>query len=261
MRHPFLLVTGLCLLAVTCGVAGVSLAGQSLQPKGRVSDFAGVLDAATVQQLDSILAELEQKTTAEVAVVIVPTVPDRDIEKAAVDLFQQWGIGKKGKDNGVLILCAVQDRRVRIEVGYGLEPILPDAKAGRIIDEQMLPSFKNGDLPKGLLNGTVAVVNVIAQHAGLPGTGAASASADAGGPTLPPGTMVLFLFIVVVMSRLFFAQQRWAGRFGAGVPGGLFWGGYSGGAGGFGGGGGGIGGGFGGFGGGLSGGGGAGRGW
>ncbi len=263
MRRSHRIVVAVSFLTLTFSAFDVALASQPLKPKGRVSDFAGVMDPTATQQLESVLAELEQKTGAEVAVAVIPTVPDKDVDKAAVDLFQQWGIGKKGKDNGVLILCAVQDRRIRIEVGYGLEAILPDAKAGRIIDGEILPYFRKGDFSGGLVNGALAVASIIAQHAGVTLTGAAAGGAEGGEQRPPREAIFSFLLIAGIISYAL-AMQRRSGGFGAGLLG-VFLGGYGGGYGDFGRGSGGFGGGFGGsfggFGGGLSGGGGAGRSW
>ena len=154
----------LCGLATVFSDQVVAEASRYPKPRGYVNDFAGVMDQATVQRLETILIDLERKTRAEVAVVTLPSVLDGDIERAAAELFKEWGVGKKGKDNGVLILCAVQNRRVRIEVGYDLEAILPDAKAGQIIREQMVPRFRTDDFSTGLVNGTLAVAAIIAQR-------------------------------------------------------------------------------------------------
>jgi uncharacterized protein len=184
------------------------------------------------------------------------SVPDGDVDTAAVDLFEAWGIGKKGKNNGVLILCAVEDRRIRIEVGYGLEGILPDAKAGRIIDQLMLPHFRAGDLPTGLASGTLAVATVIAEDAGVKLSG--SPSTQRSGPVREKrsvGSPLLRLLFLVLIALLFIRNPRLLLLMML-MGGGRGFGGYH--RGGFGGG---LGGGFGGFGGGLSGGGGAGRGW
>lgn len=239
---------GLGCVVWVLGASGVALAAPPPKPQGRVSDFARVMDSTAVKRTEAMLTELEQKTGAEVAVVTVPSVPDRDIEKAAVDLFQQWGIGKKGKDNGVLILCAVQDRKIRIEVGYGLEEILPDAKAGRIIDEQMRPYFRKGDFSAGLFMGAQAVSMVIAQHAGVTLTGANFQEAGPGGGSQgfsPEEILFLILVMGVFLTLLFIRRRGFRGGYGIGA------GGFSGGFGGS----------FGGFGGGLSGGGGASGSW
>lgn len=130
-------------------------------PQGRVNDFAGVLDAGTKAALEAIIQEVDQKTTAEIAVVTVQSLEGLTVEDYANRLFQKWGIGKKGKDNGVLLLVAIQDRKMRIEVGYGLEALLPDGLAGEILREQLRPAFKSGNYSKGILDGVHSVAQII----------------------------------------------------------------------------------------------------
>ena len=240
-------------VALGLSVSVTAQAAQRLRPQGLVNDFAGVINSQTAQQLESALLDLERQTGAEVAVVTVPTVPGGDIEKAAADLARDWGIGKRGKDDGVLILCAVQDRRVRIEVGYGLEAILPDAKTGRIIDEQMLPRFRAGDFSTGLVNGALAVADVIAKDAGVTrGDGAPTVPERTTPPMAPWNTILTLVFFgcLVVFAVMNPSSFLWLllGMMGSGSS--SSWQG-----------GGGFSGGFGGFGGGMSGGGGASRSW
>jgi uncharacterized protein len=104
------------------------------KPKGFVNDYAGVLTSSEAQRLESISDALKKKSGAELAVAVVKTVEPLDPKSYAVDLFEKWGIGEKGKDNGVLLLLAMKERRVEIEVGYGLEGALTDAHSGRILD-------------------------------------------------------------------------------------------------------------------------------
>ena len=127
-----------------------------------VTDMAGMLDEPTETQLNSMIAQLEQKNGTEIAVVTVPeTQPAASPKAFATQLFNYWGIGKKEKNNGVLFLISKADRRVEIETGYGIEPILPDAKVGNIIDTQITPRFKQGDFNGGTLAGTKALVVAI----------------------------------------------------------------------------------------------------
>ena len=144
MLYPALIFI---LLAAPAGISS----GQSIpRPTGYVNDQAGLLSPATRIEIDALLTEIEQRTGAEIAVVTVETVSPSTIEDYADRLFQQWGIGKKEKDNGVLLLVAVKDRGVRIEVGYGLEGAIPDADAAGIINRVLLPSFRRGDFEKGI---------------------------------------------------------------------------------------------------------------
>lgn len=150
--------------AVAAGVlATVAVAGRAgalPEPAGAVTDAARVLAPESVEAISRTLADVEAQTTAEIAVVTVPSLDGLTIEQYAEQLFRRWGIGQKGQDNGVLILVAPADRRVRIEVGYGLEPILPDGLAGEIIREQALPAFREGQMDAGI-RATVARVAAI----------------------------------------------------------------------------------------------------
>jgi uncharacterized protein len=234
--------------ALAAGTAHSASPLGDLQPTGFVNDFVDAIRPDTQSELERVLRDLERRTGAEIAVVTVDSVPDGDIERAAVDLVERWGIGKRGKDNGVLILCAVKDRRVRIEVGYELEGILPDGRTGQIIDEHMLPRFRAGDMSAGLQDGTLAVARVIAADAGVT-LGEHASPRSTHRPPSTASTLVLLLFLVVMAilfirnPRLFLLAMSMPGGRGYGYRRGRF------------------GGDFGGFGGGLSGGGGATRGW
>jgi uncharacterized protein len=238
-------------------------------PTGHVNDWAHVIDPASADSIEALAAELKQKTGAELAVVTVPDLGGLEIEEAATDLFTKWGIGRKGEDDGVLILLALQERRVRIEPGYGLEGPLPDGRLGGIIRRVMGPDLSADRFGPGLLKGARAVAAAVAQEKGVTLTGAAGMV-----PPPPDGgdigdrgvlMLILILFAFGVLGSIFSHANRgrrgWSGRRGGwyGPWGGGFGGmGGLGGFGGFGGfGGGGGGGGFGGFGGGGSGGGGA----
>jgi len=237
------------------------------KPVGFLSDFAGVVDAASADSMDALAAELKQKTGAELSVAVFKDLGGEDIEPAAVDLFSHWNIGQKGKDNGVLILLAVTERRVKIEVGYGLEGILPDGRCGRIIREVMGPDLHANRFGPGLLSGSEAIANVIAADRGVTLGHArptqAPASDDENSPDAGHWAKLLGVFIVfVIVSIVSGLRRRGRGTWGSGRRGWFDpWGGFGGGLGGLGGfgggGGGGGGGGFGGFGGGSSGGGGA----
>ncbi|OGO23892.1 MAG: hypothetical protein A2Z28_05140 [Chloroflexi bacterium RBG_16_51_9] len=128
------------------------------QPTGNlVNDFAGLLSPAGKAQLESRLLQLEKDTTDEVAVVTIASLEGDSVEDYASRLFEKWGIGKKGKDNGVLFLVAPTERQMWIEVGYGLEPVLTDGRAGRILDNEVLPSFRDGDYEAGITKGVIAI--------------------------------------------------------------------------------------------------------
>jgi uncharacterized protein len=138
-----------------------SSAQEFPKPVGFVNDFAGVLDSSQAGELNALLTALEENTTAEVAVVTINSTAPLDTKAYAVGLLENWGIGKKGKDNGLLILLALQERRIEVETGYGLEGILPDSKVGRILDDYVVSHLKAGDYGVGLVEGTKAFAQVI----------------------------------------------------------------------------------------------------
>jgi uncharacterized protein len=251
-----------CVLLVLV-IAGAAEPVSSLKPNNYVNDFAGVLNPTTVQQLNEICRQIDEKAHAQIAVATIKSTDGEDIFQYSVNLYQKWGIGQKGKDRGVLILVAVQDHRYYINTGYGLEPILPDGKVGGF-GREAVPYLKRGDYNGAISLLVSRVADVIANDAGVQITATrprqtAPAESNKG---LSLGAIALLVVIVLIVlatplrSLLFYALL-----FGGG--GGRRGGGYSGyGGGGWGGGGfGGGGGGFGGFGGGSTGGGGAGGSW
>ncbi len=244
-------------------------------PVGYVNDFADVIDTDTEAKLEQLLLDLERTTGAEVAVATIADAGGAEVEDYAVALFAEWGLGKAGKDNGLLILLAMAERAIQVEVGYGLEGDLPDALVGRVLDDYVIPSFQAGDFGAGLYQGAQAYAAVIYRAAGIENPVGADGEAlpdVAPAVSFRPSKLVIALAIFFLLLMIFGIYQLfrafpgsammgpfWSsgtgGRKGGGSSGG--WGGFGGGGfGGFGGGGG-----FGGFGGGGSGGGGAGRKW
>ena len=138
---------------------------------GYVNDFAGILDTSTIDQITGVISEVNNQTTAEIAVVTIDNLQGITIEEYAVELFEKWGIGKKEKNNGILLLISEEDRKLRIEVGYGLEGVITDLESGRIIDNIIVPQFKAGDYNTGTYNGVIAIANEIYADAGLPAAG------------------------------------------------------------------------------------------
>lgn len=136
------------------------------KPTGYVNDLAGVLSPAARQQLEALCAELDQKAKAQLAIVTVRSLQGRPLEEFTVDLATKWGIGPKGSDRGVMLFLAIQDRRNRIEVGYGLEPIIPDGRAGSILRD-MTPYLRNGDYDGAMRLGASTIAQIIAQDAGV----------------------------------------------------------------------------------------------
>jgi len=253
-----LVVAGVLALAAYAPAEPVS----SLKPTDCVNDFAGVLSPSTVTQLKEMCRQVLEKAQASVVVVTVKSTDGVDIFDYAVDLYQKWGIGQKGKDRGVLILLAVQDRRYYINVGYGLEGILPDGKVGGF-GRESVPYLKRGDYDGAVSLLTSRVVDVIAKDAGVEITTSQPRRIEP--VDVPPGQtgislggiialIILFMIVLAVppLRKLLFYMFLFGGMGGRSSRGGGGWDG-----GGFGGGGGG----FGGFGGGSTGGGGAGGSW
>ena len=163
--HYFLLLP---LLVLWTGVVSVAQAPE-LAPTGFINDYVGVLNPQTKRGLEALAMELKQKTNAEVAVAIVPTIGDDTIENYANLLAEKWGVGDE-EDRGALILLAIEDRQLRVEVGYGLEPIIPDGRAGEIRD-RMTPHLRSGDYDAAVTVAVAQVAQIVAQDAGVTLTG------------------------------------------------------------------------------------------
>lgn len=206
---------------------------------GRVVDEAALMSRKQAHQLTQQLAAFEKRSGIQLVVVSVDSLDGETIEEYGYQLGRHWGIGQKGKNNGVLLLIAQDERKVRIEVGYGLEGALPDAIAANIIQTRILPAFKRGDMVAGVVAGSQSIMKALAgeyQPVEQP------KSDSDGGP---------WLFILVVIAMIVLHNLRgggggpggrrraayMAGGFGAGSFGGRSGGGFSGGGGSFGGGG------------------------
>ncbi len=248
----FLLITLVFSLAV-----GLAYAERPIpKAKGLVNDFGDVIPASHEQKLVALTTELLQKTKVPVVVVTMPDIDGAEYNDYANRLYQTWGIGKKGADEGVLIFVTVKERKMRIETGYGVEGILPDGLVGAIRDKYMLPYLKQNKFGEGLLYGTMAVAQIIAKDAGVQLTGQVGAKA-------PKKKKSKLSFLPLILLLLVFFRFGSRGRGGSWLlllPLLMGGGGRTSGSG-FGGSFGGFGGGFGGFGGGMSGGGGAGGGF
>jgi uncharacterized protein len=160
-----MLATLLACLA-SCAIAMVANAAEGdPQPipalSARVTDLTGTLDAQQKQTLESELAALEQRKGAQIAVLLVPTTQPEDIAQYAIRVFDQWKLGRKGIDDGALLIVAKNDRRVRIEVARGLEAAIPDAAVARIIREYITPRFRAGDYYGGIHDAVGAVIKLV----------------------------------------------------------------------------------------------------
>jgi uncharacterized protein len=244
----------LCTLALL--LAGSAVASDKLldslkhRDGQQVYDHANVIPAGQEQQLEALLTGLERQTGDSVVVVTLPSLEGGERADFANRLYARWGIGKKGKDNGVLLLAAIQDHQAQIEVGYGLEGTINDALAVRILREEVFPRFKQQHYAEGLTAASARIVNLIAEERGIELSGAQPYRGHGSQEAKKPNLFVTIIFIIgfIYMAirhpQLLILLMLSSGR-----------GGSRGGGGGFGGGGGG------GFGGGMSGGGGGGGSW
>jgi uncharacterized protein len=245
-RLAALVIALLCLLAASPALRAADISFPPLT--GRVVDDAGILSPSVVGRLTAELAGHEQRTGEQVVVATVKSLQGRPIEEYGYQLGRAWGIGQKGKDNGAILLVAPNERRVRIEVGYGLEGTLTDAVSSTIINESILPRFRKGDMQGGVVLGAEQILRALGD--------------DLTAPVVPPqaeeendrgGTIgsVLFTFLIFGLF-VWFAGRRggvssgilpfliagsWSSRGGGSGFGGGGGGGFSGGGGSFGGGG------------------------
>jgi uncharacterized protein len=217
--------------------------------RARVNDYAKVITADQTRKLEDQLAQFERETGHQVAILTVPSLEGDSLEDFSIRVAENWKIGKKGFDNGVILIVVPKDRRLRLEVGYGLEGILPDAVANQIISQYIIPRFRVGDFSSGIVAGIDAVLKVIRREP-LPEAARQKPSNPSGSGFGSLTGLVLLLGLIAVMSVVSNSNRRrqgiWGTRGRRHPP--IFWGGGGFGRGGFGGGG--FGGGGGGFGGG-----------
>jgi uncharacterized protein len=241
LRDFAAVLLALMVLPVTTVLAQSAPAFPELS--GRVVDKAEILSPSTESQITQMLQAHEQATTEQVVVVTVPDLQGYAIEDFGYQLGRHWGIGQKDDDNGALLIIAEQERKIRIEVGYGLEGRLTDAASATIINQIITPAFKQGLFEQGVLDGAAALVQVLggeplAVPVQTPGVGQEK----------PELSLVSLLFLIIMAVIYFVGGSRGrGGRSGAALLGGVLlgasMGGRGGGGGGFGGGGGGFGGG------------------
>jgi len=245
-RRSWWMLVVVLLLAIPALAAGPDFP----QLTGRVVDQAGILSASTREGLTEMLAQFEHGTGKQVVVVTLSSLQGYPIEDFGYQLGRKWGIGQKGTNTGALLIVAPNERKVRIEVGYGLEGTLTDAASRIIIEREILPNFRNGDFNGGVVAGTAAIVALLG---GNPSAAAVSPSVQPSNDFEgSPWTLLITLaiFVIVLSLRNRFGQRSAVGRGmgayppvflpGGGFPGGpreRGGGGFSGGGGSFGGGG------------------------
>ena len=226
-------------------------------PRGRITDFTHTLSTSEISHLDQKLADYEKQATNQIAVLMIPSLEGDNLEDYSIRLTDKWKIGQKGKDNGVILVVVKNDRKLRIEVGYGLEGVLPDGLAGFIIRDEIAPLFRKNQFFEGINQGTDAIIRAISPSFRpiKPKVREVSQS-----PTTPSKWefkpidifgIFFFSFIIFFFIFMFIQTQKHKGKFGTGAGfisgggfsgggfsgGGFSGGGFSGGGGGFGGGG------------------------
>lgn len=197
----------ICWLALLYFTAAVAPAAEAIPPRPAqyFNDYAGVVAPANVQSLNETLAQFERDTSSQVVVAVFPKMQSNSsLEDYAHRIFQSWQIGQKNKNNGVLLLVFTQDRRMRIEVGYGLEGALPDALAKRIIEEQIAPHFRQGDYNGGLSAG----VNAILQATRGEYKGTSRTVAENGQPVSPVAGFIILIVIIAIFVLLVYGAVR-----------------------------------------------------
>jgi len=253
----------ICVLLIGFFCFSSSLLAQEASfpsPRGYINDFANLIEDEDAQKLNALAAALEQKTTAQLAVVTLKTTEPYEIQDYSVRLFEQWKIGQAGKDNGILLLVAIDDKKVWITPGYGLEGAIPDAEASKVYRNIIVPYFKKGEFSKGIVAGSIALVDLAAKEYNVTLEALPDLTKTYVEPVERSGPASFFEGLFTLLFFIFFFGFRMGLfgflLFGRGRRRGGYWygGGLTGASGGFGGG-------FGGFGGGFTGGGGAGGGW
>lgn len=149
-------------VAVWCATAGWAVDWKALKPQGYASDFAGVIDASSKLELENYCAAVDRASGVQMALVVVSSLEGEPIEDVANSMARGWGIGHQGRNDGILLLLAVQDHRSRLEIGYGLEPILPDGLAGSILRE-MRPALRRQQYGEALKAAAETIGNAVAQ--------------------------------------------------------------------------------------------------
>ena len=246
----------ICLLLLSAVIVAYAVE-IPVPPPDPVVDLAGIVDGSIATKLNSYLRELDNKTSAQVAILTIKSLEGQSLEDFSITVaHDKWKLGQKGKDNGVLILVALAEKKYRIEIGYGLEGILPDSLVGSIGRQYLVPYFRKGDYSSGIYAAALIIANEIAGEAGVKISGLPavkkSRQSQTGKKSSGPLGKIVSLLIFIVIFFIFIRNPRsflafmllsamggrsghW-GRSGGGFGGGGF-GGFGGGGGGFGGGG------------------------
>lgn len=174
---------------------------------GPVNDYARLFNGSDLQELNSYLYALDQKSDLQIVILTIPSLEDENLEDYSIRVAEQWKIGQKGKDSGVIFVIAAQEHKLRIEVGYGLEGLITDAQSSRIIRSIMIPAFQKGEYGKGTLLGVKNVAGLALQDESLISQEVKNADDDDDFLSIP---LVIILIVVFLFGARF-------------MPGGFFW--------------------------------------
>ena len=197
-------------LLLALALLAIGFAQEIPKPVGHVNDFAGILPKDMSNRLEAKLRAYKTETSNEVSVVTVKSLGGMSVEDYTIRLAKAWGVGNKKKDNGVVFLIAPNDRKCRIEVGYGLEPKLTDIQAKRIIESVVIPKFKQGQMPAGVESGTESILLA------LTGKAPPAAAPVKGEPVSKPEMVLLiilgacFLVVIVVAMVIEGGKKEWS---------------------------------------------------
>jgi uncharacterized protein len=201
LRKARLFLCGVALLLAPT-ILSLALALDVPPLRGRVNDYAGLIPADRAQALEQRLARFEHDTGHQIVVLTIPSLKGDSLEDFSIRVADAWKIGKKGFDNGAILLIARDDRKLRIEVGYGLEGVMPDAIASRIIREVITPRFRSGDFAGGIEAGVDAILKVT-QGEKLP-----ERAPPASGPAASRGASIMTILLITAMLALFIGMTR-----------------------------------------------------
>ncbi len=201
------------ILAALLLASSLPLWGIAVPPlEGRVNDYAGLISPQTRSYLDNELAALEESDSTQAVILTVPSLEGESLEEFSINVVDAWKLGQKGRDNGILLLVAKSDRKVRIEVGRGLEGSLTDLIAGRIVDNVILPEFRAGNFDQGFLKGSEAIVAVVKGE--YKGTGALPGERSAAHKT---GNLLIPIVIAILIVAFLGARRRLMGGIGGAI--------------------------------------------
>ena len=202
MRRLLLFMFAICF---STGISAQNLPSsvQLGRPTGFVNDFAGVMTRQDREAAESLATAIRERTGAELVIVTVESFGSGfiSIDEFSLALAESWGIGRRGEDTGVLLVLALTEREVKIEVGYGLEGVIPDSAAGRILDTVIIPAFRQDDFSGGLLRGLQAIAALVAREYGLDLDELDLSAAASPAQDIPPVSILIpFIFFIIIIS-------------------------------------------------------------